>query len=494
VWAPGGSGLAIWDRGKWTRLKTTDGLRADGVRKPAAATDGSIWFSYTDSYGLARVHIDDTGLKITHFDRGKGPESDLAYFVGADRSGAIWAGTENGVDVFDGERWRHYSQDDGLVWNDCNTNGFFEDEDGSIWIGTSRGLAHFRNPSERRPMEEPSILLSSIKAHGVAQPLGEPFRLPYAKNSLEITYLSPWYRNEARISFEHRLLGLSSAWVASSDRRVRYDRLPAGDYTFEIRSRAPGIKPRRPPLVARFSIARPWWQTWWFYTAVLAGALLLIAAIWRWRNAVLLARKWELETAVEDRTRQLQAEKSMLMIAREALHQMATTDELTGLWNRRAILDFLQRELARAERDGLPLSIIMLDLDRFKWINDTFGHVVGDSALRTVADRLVETVRMYDGIGRYGGEELLLVLPGCDGAEAADRAEELRRAVESLRIVHDDVPELIHLTCSAGVAWRDENARSAQQLLTAADTALYLAKRNGRNQVAAMTGGSALSL
>ena len=174
---------------------------------------------------------------------------------------------------------------------------------------------------------------------------------------------------------------------------------------------------------------------------------------------------------------ELQAE---LTAAREALRYSATRDALTGLWNRAAILETLERESARAAREHTPLGILIADIDHFKAINDTFGHAGGDTVLREVAARLVHTIRPYDTVGRYGGEEFLFVLPSCTLSEAAGVAERVRRSVaaEPFAISHQAVP----VTMSIG-ATVDRGLRDPDALVRAADAMLYRAKRAGRNRV-----------
>jgi len=121
--------------------------------------------------------------------------------------------------------------------------------------------------------------------------------------------------------------------------------------------------------------------------------------------------------------------QEQLIGAREALRDRATRDALTGLWNRAAILDILDNELSRTRREGASLGIAIADLDLFKRVNDEFGHPTGDNLLRKVAEAMQATTRNYDSVGRYGGEEFLIVLPGCDGLNAASHAERLRAAV-----------------------------------------------------------------
>ena len=182
--------------------------------------------------------------------------------------------------------------------------------------------------------------------------------------------------------------------------------------------------------------------------------------------------------------------QSELISAREALREQATHDFLTGLWNRRAILDFLGREFPRAQREGHPLGVVMVDLDHFKHVNDVYGHPAGDAVLCEAARRLQALIRPYDGIGRYGGEEFLAVLVGCGMAEATEVAERLRTSLERQKI---EIPEgAITVTGSFGVVVDEPHGIGAEgphaeddisTLLKAADDALYRAKHQGRNQI-----------
>lgn len=173
----------------------------------------------------------------------------------------------------------------------------------------------------------------------------------------------------------------------------------------------------------------------------------------------------------------LQAE---LIFAREELREQATRDSLTRLWNRAAILEILGREIDRTKRVSVPLSIILADLDHFKCINDAYGHLAGDAVLREVARRIRTALRPYDGIGRYGGEEFLLVLPDCDESGAITLAERLRAAVgdEATVLAEGMMP----VTLSLGVA-TSAVVEDIRAFIGAADAALYRAKDGGRNRV-----------
>ncbi|MHB8799575.1 MAG: GGDEF domain-containing response regulator [Thermoanaerobaculia bacterium] len=171
-----------------------------------------------------------------------------------------------------------------------------------------------------------------------------------------------------------------------------------------------------------------------------------------------------------------------LIQAREALRELAIRDSLTGLWNRRMILDQLGIELSRARREEKPLAVAIADLDHFKRVNDSFGHATGDAVLREAAKRMRSAVRDCDFIGRYGGEEFLLVLPGCEGISGRLVAERVRSRMAAEPVQTDEAP--IPTTVSLGLAYTATAEVKADALIDAADEALYRAKAEGRNRVA----------
>ncbi len=202
----------------------------------------------------------------------------------------------------------------------------------------------------------------------------------------------------------------------------------------------------------------------------------------------------DLEERVRERTRALEArnaELTQLRLALETANQrlkrLVAVDALTGIANRRHFDRALDRELRRARREALPLSLVFLDLDEFKRFNDTYGHARGDEVLRLVAHTLDETFRRGgDLVARYGGEEFAVVLPGVDGRRAELYAERLRRRVWRLAIPYEVSQVADRVTISGGVATVPPGTlASADDLLRAADKALYRAKCQGRNRIAA---------
>ena len=171
-----------------------------------------------------------------------------------------------------------------------------------------------------------------------------------------------------------------------------------------------------------------------------------------------------------------------LIAARETLRVQAMQDPLTKSLNHGAIMEYLHRELARAQRDSLPLSVIMADLDDFKQVNDTFGHLAGDYVLVEATRRFHECLRPYDAIGRYGGEEFLIVLPGSDSSTAMKQAERIQASLSENPIAISD--SAIAITVSQGVTtWEPPFSDDVRALINAADNALYLVKSSGRDGI-----------
>jgi diguanylate cyclase (GGDEF)-like protein/PAS domain S-box-containing protein len=181
-------------------------------------------------------------------------------------------------------------------------------------------------------------------------------------------------------------------------------------------------------------------------------------------------------------------EQSMFCVARdmterkevqEQLRTLAMFDGLTGLLNRTAIMECLFSEMERAKRGNLPLSVVLLDLDHFKQVNDVHGHAAGDAVLKEAAQRMKSSLRIYDQVGRYGGEEFLIVAPGCGKPGILSLAERVRHSIDS-----DSIPTrqgALDMSCSLGAACAAAN-EGTDALIARADAALYRAKANGRNR------------
>jgi diguanylate cyclase (GGDEF)-like protein len=190
----------------------------------------------------------------------------------------------------------------------------------------------------------------------------------------------------------------------------------------------------------------------------------------------------QLGGAFDEMTQALRERDTKLHQMLQELQDQAITDPLTGLYNRRYLWDILPRELIKAERKAAPLALIILDIDHFKEVNDTYGHQAGDLVLMEIARLTKAGIRGSDTAYRYGGEEFVLVLPEITVSVARERAEKIRTAIADMELHHSGKP-IRRVTVSLGVAFYPHHGHDPDSLLRAADDCLYTAKSNGRNQV-----------
>ena len=195
-----------------------------------------------------------------------------------------------------------------------------------------------------------------------------------------------------------------------------------------------------------------------------------------------LSERIRIESEREELIARLSKEVTERKLAQDELQKLARTDALTGLFNRRYFFEIAEKEFAESIRYGRPLSVIILDLDLFKEINDTYGHLVGDQALIHIGELLLKAIRTPDTAARYGGEEFVVLLPETESSQAMLFAERLRKLVDDSPTQNGN--DSISLTASFGVAgYQTKDGETFDQLISKADQALYMAKGNGRNQV-----------
>lgn len=532
LWVSMAAGLALVHNGRATRIKEFEDRQ---LRPLLPLPDGSLLVG-TDGAGLWRVNGDGSKVSVVA-SPGHGLESDRVFSLTMDAEGrGVWIGTSGGglarldlasgsvrsltrrdglhddvvFEVVDGgvgaDLWLTsnrgvyqvnrdrvlaammgkksdltgtvYGMIDGMPSAECNGAfpGAMRSRDGRIWIATSRGLAVIDPKANIRNEVPPPVRVEEAVIDGV-RAAGDSLRVPPGAQRLELRYTALSLRAPEQVTFRYMLEGYDRGWVEAGTNRVAtYTKLAPGGYTFRVlATNEDGVRSVSEARLA-VTVEPQWFETWW---ARLLGVALLAAALWgivRLRVATLHARQAELEALVAERT-------SSLAVANERLSGLSYLDGLTGVANRRRFDEALEEACASANERNEPLSLILLDLDHFKRLNDSQGHQEGDEALRSVAALLAAQTKSRGGLAaRFGGEEFAWLLPGVTLNEAKAEAETLRTKIRDAGIRHDAAEHGV-VTASFGVS---AGARvSPPALVAAADAALYRAKSGGRDRVEA---------
>jgi diguanylate cyclase (GGDEF)-like protein len=291
--------------------------------------------------------------------------------------------------------------------------------------------------------------------------------------SLALEFAALAFSDPESRRYSYRLQGFDTEWLETptSRRLAFYTNLPSGDYTLQLRS-AGADGHWTSPVDIPVHVQPAWYEYWTVRALALGLLLLLMVGLVQMRTLVLRRRQRELESLVADRTAQL-------LRSQEYLERMAYHDALTGLPNRRMFNDHLHRSISAYQRSLADFTLLLIDLDGFKRINDSYGHDAGDAALVEVARRLRALIRDTDLAARLGGDEFGVVLTDAGDLHAVDSA--CSRILKRLGEPMDLAGQLIVIGASIGVAAASQQHTTPDELYKAADTALYGAKHAGRN-------------
>jgi diguanylate cyclase (GGDEF)-like protein len=492
--ATDGSGVERYQNGGMTRFDTKNGLPGNHALALYADPDGDMWVG-TSSGGLSRIRND----RVVSWTRQQGLRETTIGSIIEDNLGYLWFGTDDGIfQVAKADLNRTagdsrmkvdpqmYGLSDGLRTRETLYGSMpcvWKGHDGRLWFATIHGVAVVDPAHMRTDRIAPTAWIEKVLFDSHAVRLENGMRLGPGAGNLEISFAAPSFVAGQQVNYRYRLIGFDSAWVEAGRRRTAwFTNLPAGKYRFEVQAENSDEVWSAGGASVAFTVTPPLSKTVWAYLFYVVVVVLAGWGIVALRTRVLVRRQGELARMVEERTKQLETEKAALEAARRELQIQATHDSLTGIANRGAILEHLERELSRALRDGSPLGVVLLDLDHFKRVNDEHGHLCGDAVLRDSAVRLRANLRGYDMVGRYGGEEFLLLFPGWEAATGAGRIEDLLRTISGTPFRTKEAE--IDLTCSIGVAGflPEHDANDATEILRRADAELYAAKNAGRNR------------
>ncbi|MEA9581243.1 diguanylate cyclase [Xanthomonas nasturtii] len=479
LWVSSANGLFRLQGERWSKVqvKVNGGDSDPWISKFHISDSGEVWLAFYRP-GLWHGMLLGDGLDLQAINDEALRDAGV-YLMRSDSLGRVWVGHARGVEVYNGERWAHLSQSQGLIWDDISEAAFFEDPDGSVWIGTARGVSHLADPARLFDERQPSVRIDSVSRGGVPIRAGQLLAWSDTPLHIELSTMEV-YDDPSRLTVRYRVLGLHNEWIESDDLSIDQPPLPSGHFRLQVQLLDRYRRTASPVVDLAFAVAPLWWRSPPAIALyVLIGGGLLIG-LWSWRHRHLVARERMLAELVAERTYQLEREKRDLESARAALALKASHDSLTGLLNRSGILDAMTEELQACAHAEHALAVVLIDLDHFKQVNDEHGHLVGDAVLAKVGARLTACLRDSDKVGRYGGEELLLLLPGMT-RQSQHRLRAIHEAI-SLPLYDVGAARPLQVTCSVGVAWF-RIGDTAATLLARADEALYRAKGHGRNRI-----------
>jgi signal transduction histidine kinase/CheY-like chemotaxis protein len=304
------AGLFWLSGDKWKQISTADGLRHDIVLSVAEAKSGDIWVGYWFSGSVTRIQTDGQHLSMTHYGSETGMRGEMSYFLGFDARGRLWAGTDQGVKVWDGEHWNQYDHNDGLIWDDCDLQGFAAEPDGAVWIGTSGGLAHFTPSPVTRQTGSPAVVFTQLMLGKTGVEKGSHVSMSYSSNSLTARYSALTFAREGSVQYRYLLQPLFGDWRETSLQELQFPGLPPNDYRLEVEVRDAWGAWSKQPAIFAFEVRPPWWRTWWFLGLLGLTPPAILFLIMRLRHQRQKEIQRALEEAVTERTTELVQERA----------------------------------------------------------------------------------------------------------------------------------------------------------------------------------------
>lgn len=489
IWIGTRGGLARYEDNRFTPITTKDGLAGDRIRSLYEDADGVLWVGTFDS-GLSRI---ENG-RITNYSMREGLFNNGVFHILEDRRGNFWISCNRGIYRVSRQQlndFAHgrtdfvnsvaYGSQDGMLSSEANGGrqpAGVKSRDGRLWFPTQNGLVAIDPAAEAYNTAPPAVVVESVVVDGAPVPFAGGIRVEPGQRDVEINYTAPSSIKPEHIQFKYRLIGVSGTWIDAGTRRsVHYSHLPPGNYTFAlIAGNSDGIWSEAGVTIP-VRVVPYFYQTGWFLLLTAFSLMTTGTVAYVLRIRQLKRSEERLQAVVAARTAELQT-------AHDRLQALATLDGLTNIANHRRFKEFLAQEWQRTQRTRTPLSLLMIDVDFFKFYNDAYGHQAGDECLKRVAVALAETVqRGTDLAARYGGEEFVVVLTDTGLEGAAIVAETIRARVEAMEIPHSASKVHKVVTVSVGIATRvGDPDIGPDGLIAAADAALYRAKRMGRNR------------
>lgn len=473
--------------GQITRYHSGDNspipLPTDTLVCMAKVTESQFWFC-TDQ-GLFFMDLVTKETKLYQVQQGLPDNRIIA--INTEQPGQIWISTKRGLAVLNlqDQDFKTFAEKDNINSLLLENRALSRTDDGHFWLGTAEGLYQFTpNKLDNNKLDAPMVIsqISANQQYWYTPRSSELQPLQFAATTKEISIsfsFLEYYFMEGH-QYQYRLLGSNPEWhYIGHQHQLSFTHLPAGHYNFEVRNSLSTTDENTASF--HFVIAAPLWQDKriWLFIGLLV--LLSLWLIWQLRVRHLQQQNVRLNALVKERTLALEQ-------ANQALSQQARTDFLTKLPNRLAFSEQFELMQRQAIRQKIPFTLVLLDIDHFKAINDTYGHDAGDVVLAKVAQSLSQRLRQCDVLARWGGEEFILLLPETSIQGAKVISEELRLCLMQMNTLYGN--HQIAITATLGIAQLDDLQLELIRWQSAADSALYQGKKTGRNKVVVYQNGA----
>ena len=515
IWVGTRGGVAVIESGARAVINRLPGIDSSVLAINADA-EGRLWVSTNSGLAYVQPTPSANGFQVRRLLSSEGIPAQTYFTALDDQAGHIWTCGNRGIiriaksqlaELVAGKRQKiapvFFGRPEGMATAQCNgasQPAGWRARDGRLMFPTARGVAVVDPRSEAETdLRAPPVHIKDVLVDAERVIPGERgnIEVPPGKHRVEISYVGLSLADPEKVRYRYQLSGFDPDWVdAGREAKAVYTNISPGTYEFRVLAAREGGAWSEPGAALTLDQQPRFHETTWFRVLFAVAFMVTVFMIYRGRVAQLNAQRRRLQQMVDERTQDLEQEKKKLEStnnekarllvqvadAAKAYERLSKEDSLTGLGNRRELDHILAHEFERATRNGRPLTVALADLDFFKKINDHFSHAVGDEVLREVANILRDGCRSIDMVGRYGGEEFVLVLPEADLQEARQICERLRVAIE--RFDWAGKKPGLKVTMSFGLATLSGEA-SYERLLAKADTHLYDAKEGGRNRVCA---------
>ena len=413
VWVGTATGLFRLAGNTWSHITQSDGLSHEVVLSLAGAKNGDVWVGYRFGGGIDRIQM-KSGVPVISRPANNPGGSSTVYFLGFDARNRLWAGTDQGLDVWDGSAWSRYDRRDGLVWDDCDLNGFAAEPDGSVWIGTSGGLARFTPPKLTARIFTPDVIYTRIVLGNKEVDAGTRPSADHASNTLNIRFSALTFAREGSVLFRYRMPPLSDAWHETQQHELQFDGLDPGKYRMEIMARDGWGRWSAKPTAFSFEIQAPWWRAPWILPFLLTVPLAMVALFSRLRGVEMRRRERRLMRLVDDRTADLRDANQQLLRLADIEHernlserQRAYAEEVARL-NRRAIETLALAIEAKDETTADHLrrvEIYAIEVGKEMGLDDLQLEALGAAALLHDVGKLAVPGYIISKPGRLTPEE-----------------------------------------------------------------------------------------